>query len=147
TAADVAEVDVEDLAARAEPPDHVVHLLAGLLQHLADRPLAEVQPVIRTLLDADESLQPLDRREHRIDALEAHRQSRVLRVAGEANLVLLRHGHDAIEEVRDPFPVVVGLHAAGARLAFGLFPGVGELPGAVTGAPATGGASRSRHAE
>src|SRR5262249_3576035 len=45
-ALDVAEVDVEDLPAAAEPADDLVDLLARLLEHLGHRPLAEVQAVI-----------------------------------------------------------------------------------------------------
>ena len=56
---DVAEVDAEDLLARSEVADHVEDLLAGLLELLGHGALAEVQAVIRALLDRDEPLQPV----------------------------------------------------------------------------------------
>ena len=41
--ADVAEMHVEDLLARAEIADQVVDFLAGVVEHLGHRALAEVQ--------------------------------------------------------------------------------------------------------
>src|SRR5207253_8588666 len=83
-AADVAEVHVEDLLARAEPADDVVDLLSGLLQHLADGALTEIQSVVRALGDADEALEAVDRSEHGLDALiaAAARHARTLRMTG-----------------------------------------------------------------
>src|SRR5437899_4957440 len=46
------------LAARPEVADDVVDLLGGLLQHLGDGPLAEVETVVRAGVDVDEPLQP-----------------------------------------------------------------------------------------
>src|SRR5207248_9652607 len=69
-APDVAEVDVDDLPAGAEPPDHVEDLFPGPLQQLTDGPLAEVEPVVRALPDPDEPLEALDRPDAALDALE-----------------------------------------------------------------------------
>src|SRR5262245_54953682 len=102
---------------------------------------------MRTLLDTDESLQPLDRSQYRIDAPKIVRQPRVLRVAGEPDLVLLGDRNDTFEEVGDAFPVVVRLDPACARLRFALFPGIGESPGAVAGSTAAGSACGSWHSE
>jgi hypothetical protein len=55
--ANVAEVYVEDFAARSEIADHVEDLPAGVGRHVGNRALAEVQAVIRTLLDGDELLE------------------------------------------------------------------------------------------
>jgi hypothetical protein len=57
-ATDVADVDVEDLLPRAEVADDVVDLGRRLLQHLGGRAQAQVQPVVRALLDGDEALHP-----------------------------------------------------------------------------------------
>src|SRR5579863_9777468 len=45
-AADIPEMDIEDLAPFAEPADHVTDFLARLLQHLRHGALAEIQPMI-----------------------------------------------------------------------------------------------------
>lgn len=52
----IAEVDVEDLVTRTEIPDDVKDLLARVLQHLRDRPLAEIEYVIGAFLNTDEFL-------------------------------------------------------------------------------------------
>src|SRR5207247_10820065 len=70
-AADVAEMDVEDLLASAEPADDVEDLIARLLEHLSDRTLAEVEAVVRALGDGDEPLEAFDAAEHGLDALKS----------------------------------------------------------------------------
>src|SRR5579885_1525907 len=50
---DIAEMHVEDLFPLPEIADHVIDLFAGAIQHLGYCALAEVQPVIRILFDAD----------------------------------------------------------------------------------------------
>jgi len=50
--ADVTEMHVENLLARAEITDHVVDFLARLVQHLRHRALAEVEPVVTALSSA-----------------------------------------------------------------------------------------------
>ncbi len=59
-AADVAEVDVEDLVARAEVTDDVEDLFSGIGEHFGDRALAEVEAVVGALLDRDEALQAIE---------------------------------------------------------------------------------------
>src|SRR5436853_34966 len=49
---------VEDLAARAEPADHVADLAARIVHHLPDRALAEVEPVVGALAHQYEFLEP-----------------------------------------------------------------------------------------
>jgi hypothetical protein len=70
TASDVPEMHIKDLLARAEIPDHIEDLLAGFLQHLRNRALAEIQAVIPTIDEVDKALQAVDRSEDRLDALE-----------------------------------------------------------------------------
>src|SRR5579863_2180289 len=53
---DIPKVHVENLPALAEIPDYVIDLFAGTVKHLSYRTLAEIQPVIRILLDTDEPL-------------------------------------------------------------------------------------------
>ena len=90
---------------------------AGLLEHLRDRALTEVQPVIRAFLDRHELLQAVDGTENGFDAapplpLSA---SRILRMAGEANFVFFRDRHHALQEVGDALPVEIGIDWAGNR--------------------------------
>ena len=77
---------VEGLAALAEPSDHVEDLAGRVVEHLRDRALAEIEPVIRALVHLHESLQPLDRAEHARYAAIAGRRVGVVRMAGEAEL-------------------------------------------------------------
>ena len=63
------------------------------------------------------------------------------------HLVLLGNWNDTFEEVRDSFPVIVGLDLARTRLAIGLRLGIGKFPGAVAGAAATGGACGAWNAQ
>jgi serine/threonine protein kinase len=57
--ADIATMHVEDLLARAEISNHVEDFLPGIVQHFRDGSLAEIQTVIRVLLDANEFLQTI----------------------------------------------------------------------------------------
>src|SRR5262249_3689702 len=109
-----AEMDVEDLLARAEEADDVEDLLARFLEHLRDGALTEVEPVIGILVDGDEPLQAVDRSEDGLDALIAAvaRHARILRMTGEPHLVLPGHRHDAIEEIGDAPPVEIRRHDA-----------------------------------
>src|SRR5262249_33289064 len=72
-ASDVAEVNVEDLFATAEVADHVEDLGAGVLQHLRDCSLAEIQSVVWTGFDFDEALQSVHTAEHAVYATKALR--------------------------------------------------------------------------
>src|SRR4051812_37103478 len=67
-AADVPEMDVEDLASGSEVADDVENLLAGLVEHLRHGPLAEVQSVIRIVGNRDEALETVHRPEHCFNA-------------------------------------------------------------------------------
>ena len=89
----------------------------GFSQHLGDRALAEVQAVVRALGDPDEPLQAVDAAEHGLDAAKAlaARHARIVRMAGEADLVLLGHRHDALEEIGDPLPVDILVDRPGRR--------------------------------
>ena len=106
-AANVAEVDVEDLLALAEPADHVGDLVGRIVEHLADRSLAEVQPVIGALAHRHEFLQPLHRAEHAGDAAIAGRRVGVVRVTGEPDAVRLGDRNHPFQEIVDPLPVLV----------------------------------------
>jgi hypothetical protein len=52
-------MDVEDLAALAEPLDYVEDLARRVVEHLGDRALAEIEPVIGALVHRDKALQPV----------------------------------------------------------------------------------------
>src|ERR1700720_1094963 len=66
-AANIAEVHIEDLLPHTEVTDHVKNLLAGVLEHLGYRALAEVEPVVWTLLDGDELFQAVRRPENAVN--------------------------------------------------------------------------------
>ena len=68
---------------------------AGSSSISADRPLAEIQPVIRALVHRHEPLQPLDRAEHARHAAVAGRRVGIVRMAGEAHLGRVAHRNDA----------------------------------------------------
>src|SRR5581483_6252735 len=56
-AADIAEMDIEDLLAAAEPADHIADLVIGMIEALGYGALAEVQPVIGAFVQGDELLE------------------------------------------------------------------------------------------
>ena len=115
-AADVAEVDVEDLVALAKVTDNVVYLLARIGKHFGDSALAKVEAVVGTFLNGDEALQPVDSAKYAVNTLIAFgRDAGVLRVAGHANLVLVGNWDDAIEEVGDALPEGVGIDVSSDR--------------------------------
>src|SRR5580658_2856484 len=109
--ANVAKVYVEDLLALTEVADHVEDLHAWILKILGDSSLAEVQSMIGALTDRDELLQPIDGAKHAIHALIAlGRNARILRMAGHANLVLVRHRNHTVEKVSDALPECTRIH-------------------------------------
>src|ERR1019366_6953433 len=67
----VSEMYVEDLLARTEVTDDIKNLHAWILKILRDSSLAEVKPMIGTLPNRDEFLEPVDGAEHAIAALVA----------------------------------------------------------------------------
>src|ERR1035438_7016406 len=84
--ANVAEVHVEDLLASSEVADDVKNLDTRILEIFGDGPLAEVEPVPGTLLNGNESLEPVDCAQNAIHTLIAFRRHpRILRVAGHAD--------------------------------------------------------------
>src|SRR5207237_6486958 len=111
-AADVAKVDVEDFLPRPEVADGVEDLLRRILQAFRNRALAEIEAVIGARADLDELLQPLDAAEDAADAAETVGQTRVVRMAGDPDLVLLGDRDDAVEEIGDARPDLVGGDAA-----------------------------------
>ena len=85
------------------------------MQHLRNRALTKVEPVIRAFLNADEFLQTLDGPEdadHALIAFGGH--AGIVRVARHADLVLIGHRDDAFQEIGDAFPEHIGIHTAGA---------------------------------
>src|SRR5439155_10854416 len=140
SALDVAEVDVEDLLAEPEVADHLEDLPAGVVQHLGDRALAEVQAVVGARVDVDEALQALDAPENRVDSpvTPVVRHAGVVRVAGQAHLALFRHRYYPVEEVRDPLPVGVRRYRSRLR-EWRLLARLLVLERAVAGAAAPGG--------
>src|SRR4029079_2626121 len=82
-----------------------------------DCALAEIQTVVRALLDRYELLQPVRRPEHGVDAAptRAFRHAGVLRMAPHLHLVLLGDRDHALEEIGDALPVGVRIHPAGDR--------------------------------
>ena len=107
TAADIAEVHVEDFPPAPEIPDHVVNLIARFLQHLGDRALTKVQSVIGTRRSLDEALQPIDGAQHRLNAAPtlAFRHAWILGMQRDLHLRLLGHGHHALQKIFDPIPI------------------------------------------
>jgi len=117
TPSDVPEVHIKDLLARAEMPDHIEDLLAGFLQHLRNRALAEIQAVIRTIDDVDKALQAIHRSEDRLDAPEpsSFRHTGILRMTGQPHLEFLGDRHDAMKEVRNPLPIRISANNTSGR--------------------------------
>ena len=109
---DVPEVDVEDLLPGAEIADDVVDLLRGVLQAFRHAALAEVQPVVGTVVQVDKLLEAVRHAQYAGDAAvrPAVPDTRVRRVAGHLDLVFLGHGDDGLQPVLDAFPhfVLVG---------------------------------------
>ncbi len=130
---DVPEVHVEDLAALAEPADHVEDLTGWVVEHLGDGALAEIEAVIGALVHLHEPLQPLDGAEHPGHSAVAWRRVRVVRMTGETHLRGSGYRDDCGEETIDTLPVLLFRDDAG--------PG---RRGAVVGAaPAEGGVART----
>jgi hypothetical protein len=130
-AADVAEVDVEDLVAPAKVADDVVYLVARIGKHFGDRALTKVEAVVWAFLNGDEALQPVDSAKYAVNRLVAFGwDAGVLRVAGHANFVLVGNWDDTVEEVGNPFSESLSIDVPGdgerrGRMRFG------ELPYAV----------------
>src|SRR5262249_31341862 len=92
-------------AAPAEVADHVRDLSTGILQHLGHRSLAKIQAVILAGHDVNEPLEAVNRTKGTMyPAKSAARHGRVMRVAAQPYLALLRHRDDALEKIRDPLP-------------------------------------------
>src|SRR5260370_840141 len=100
-ALDAAEVDVEDLSPAAEVPNHVVDFFPRFVEHLGDRPLAEVEAVVRAGGDLDEPLEPLDAPQHTVHAAEWFplRHPRIVGMAAEPDLAGFRDRYHAFEKV------------------------------------------------
>src|SRR3984893_2926506 len=130
---DVAEMHVEDLAALAEPADHLEDLAGGVVEHLGDVALTEIEPVIGALVHLHEALQPLDGAEHAGDAAIAGRRVGVVRMAGKPHLGGGRDRDDGAEEMVDPLPVLL----------LGEDPDRGRGCGLVGARPAESGAARA----
>ena len=82
-ALDVAEVDVENLAALAEVAHDLADLTARVLQHFGHGADAEIQSVVGAFLDRDKSLQAIDRAQDIRDALKSRRRrAGIVRMAG-----------------------------------------------------------------
>ena len=103
---DVAEMDVEDLGPLAEPVDHCEDLARRVVEHLGDRPLAEIEPVIGAFVHLDKALQPRDGAEHPGHAAIPGWRVGVVRMAGEPHLGGGRHWHDLAEKMVDPLPAM-----------------------------------------
>jgi hypothetical protein len=115
----------EDLTPRAEPADYVEDLARRVVEHLGDRTLAEIKPVIGALVHRHEALQPLDGAEDARDTAIAGRGVGIVRMARKTHLGGGRHRHDGAEKMIDPLPVLflrkdTGL--AGRRLLVGAAP-------------------------
>src|ERR1019366_4617116 len=145
--ANIAEMDVEYLFARAKVANHIKYLDARILQVLRDGSLAEVQAVVGALLNGDKPLQSVDSAQHALNTLIAFRRNAgVLRMAGHANLVFVRNRNHPVEKLGDAFPEGVGVYAAGLGE---WWVGVhfGELPIVIHRIAAAGRASRPENAE
>src|SRR5262249_8782956 len=114
-AVDVAEVDVEDLAAAAEITDHVVDLLAGFFEHLGNGALAEIQTVIFAGDDVEELLEAIRAAQNAVNASEAFvaRHAGVVRMARHADLVFLSYRDYAFQEIGDALPGYLFGHWSG----------------------------------
>ena len=73
-AANVAEMHVENLLARAEVADDVEDFDVGIFEIFGDGSLAKVQAVIGALLNSDELFESVDGAEHAMHALVALRR-------------------------------------------------------------------------
>jgi hypothetical protein len=104
---DVAEMHIEDLAALAEPADYHEDLAGGVVEHLGDRTLAEIEPVIGALVHLHEALEPLDGAEHPVHPAVARGRVGVVRMAGEPHLGGGRVRHDLAEKMVDALPVLL----------------------------------------
>ena len=106
-----------------------MNFLVRIFQHFADRSLAEIQTMILALSNSNKFLQPFKVSQNRFNTTEpfAARHARIMRVAGQLNLILIRHRHDAVQEIRDPLPINVVSDLTGNRgsalVALGVIPG------------------------
>src|SRR5262249_54507976 len=139
-AANVAEVHIEDLFPRAEVTDHVVNLLARILEHFGNSALAKIEAVIRAFFDGDKFLQPFRSAEYGVDALKTfhRRHAGIVRVASHSDLVFVGHWNDPLEKIGDALPVNIGRDVAGSSLGRELPRGLGlfQSPCAVSAAAA-----------
>jgi len=102
---DVAEVDVEDLLSDSEIADDVVDLRPWVIEHLCGGAEAEIETVIRALLDGSELLQAFDGSEHSDDSLVAlWRYAGIVRVARRSDSVLVADRDHPVKKVGDSLP-------------------------------------------
>ena len=74
-------------------------------EHFGDGAQAEIQSVVRALLDRDEFLESIDRSQHAANALIAlGGNARIVRMTGGADLVLVADGDHPIEKISDSLP-------------------------------------------
>src|SRR6266851_623230 len=109
----VAEVYVEDLLARTKVADHAWDFFGWVIQHFADRTLAEIQTMVRAGSDVDEFLQAVYGTEHGRNTVEATLgHSGIIWVTSDFHFSVLRYGDDTLKEVLDSFPhhVIIALH-------------------------------------
>src|ERR1041385_2461320 len=59
-AANVTEMNIENLLAAAEPADHLGQFIIGVIEVLGNRALAEIQAMVGAFMHANESLQTID---------------------------------------------------------------------------------------
>src|ERR1035438_9144510 len=138
---------VEDLVARAEVSYDVEDFLPGILQHLRNRSLAEVQTVIRILLDRNELLQTIHSSQHPCHPLVTlGRHSRIVRVASNPDLVFRGYRYDAFKKIRNPLPGCVRVHRTGASERRG-WVRILQAPGAVRSVAPAGSAASAQHTQ
>jgi hypothetical protein len=112
----VAKVYVEDFLARAKKSNHIKYLHCWVLEIFGDGPLAKVKPVVSTLLDGDEFLEPVHGAQHSVYALISFRRhTRILRMAGHSNLALIGHRNYTVKKICNTLPESVSIHAPGPR--------------------------------
>src|SRR5580693_1373722 len=115
-AANVAKVHVEDFLACAKISNHIKYLHRWVLEIFGDGSLAKVKPVVSTLLDGNEFLEPVHSAQHSVYALISFRRhTRILRMAGHSNLALIGHRNYTVKKIRNTLPESVSVHPPGPR--------------------------------
>ena len=119
TALDVAEMHIENFLALSKIPDHIIRVRTGIFQALGHTAQAEIQSIVRTIVQIDKLLKPIHHTEHARNPSIRRPISDtwIRRMTRHLDLVLLCHGHNILQPVINARPHLVFIRSTAFKLA------------------------------